>query len=336
VIVSFETTRGPGAFFFCGAPERSEKGSPEETKRENQGLNERRGRKEVMPMKTRLVLSMTLALILIVSAINPLVSAEKKKGGGDFRIIHEDIQIGNLLTGLYLTDEQTARIAPLARRAGELRETFESQKDAYGKKNIAILAAVRDDVLRTGDASPETKKRFHAAKADFDRVEDTFRAEMKKLNRDVQSILTDNQKCIVSDYKPCIIPVKSIANPERIGQSANNDGIIRALSRAREISAEKFPQAKERFLEHLKPKLEKELSDEEIPGQLKKIDQVVNEARVMSNEEFELKKAALAEKISPTKKENENEAMRRKIDRFLLNPRFIAVTDMRKKLATKN
>jgi hypothetical protein len=304
-----------------------------ETKKKKRSLKKREKHKEDMTVITKMLLSLGLALLLLI-VINPVRSAEK--GSGDFRTLHDDIQIGNLLTGLYLTDEQVAKITPLAREAGDSRKAFESRRDAFGNKSTDILAAVRNDVLSTGDARPETRKRFNETKGEFDKIEEAFRADMKRLNKKVQAILTDNQKCIVSEYKPCIIPIKSISNPERIGQSNNSDGIIKALSRARGIPAERYAEVKEKFLERIKPKLEKEMTEEEVPEHLKKIGQVVDEARAMSNEEFELKKSALAEKIGPNKKENENEALRRKIDRFLLNPRFPVVAEMRRKLATKN
>lgn len=286
-------------------------------------------------MKSRALIIIICAAVLcgVLMLMASRVSAEKDRLS-DAKTLHEDIMICNLLTGLYLSDAQTEKLIPLARRAGEAKARFEKAKEDYLKKGNSVLQALRDDVIKTGDASESTKKRFHEIKGPFDKEEEAFRAEMKSLNKEVQSILTENQKCIVANYKPCLIPVRSISNPERIGQAGDNDGIIKGLTRVREVPEEKYERAKKVFLERVTPRLEKEIPEKDVPAFLEKISSVMDKARKMTPEEFEIQKAALAEQVRPQRDINESEALQHKIDRFILNARFIDVATAKKKLAS--
>lgn len=282
-------------------------------------------------MKSTVSLGIVLAILFSLLIVVPIVSAEKKSPDDEFKALHDDIQICNLLTGLYLSEEQVARITPLAQRAGALREEFESRRTGFARDNIALLTTMKREILETGDASPQTKQRHNAAKEAYDRVEERYQQEMKALNGDVQSILDENQKIIVAEYKPCLIPIKSISNPERIGSAGESDAILKVLSRARTMPEKKYLEKREQVLQKITPKLKKEFADEEIPAQLDNIRRVLDEARSMSDEEFELKKRDLALRIKPEKGENPRSALVRKIDRFLLNPRFVEVARQKQK-----
>jgi hypothetical protein len=285
-------------------------------------------------MKTQALVAVICISVLcgVLMLMSTRVSAEKDRVS-EVKTLHDDIMICNLLTGLYLSDEQLQKLIPLARRAGELKERFDRTKEEYMKKGCDVLQAVRSDVIRTGDASESTKRRYHEIKGPFEKEEDAFKAEMKSLNGQVQSILTENQKCIVASYKPCIIPIRSISNPERIGQAGGNEGVIKALTRAREVPQEKYEQAKKRFLEKVTPRLEKELDEKDIPAFLDKISAVMDKVRKMTPEEFEIQKSSLAEQLQPRRDVDEGDALRNKINRFILNARFIDVASARKKLA---
>ncbi len=285
-------------------------------------------------MKTRALIIILCVVVLcgILMLMASRVSAEKDRLS-EVKTVHDDIQICNLMTGLYLSDAQTEKLIPLARRAGELKTRFEKTREDYMKKGCDVLQTLREDVIRTGDASESTKKRFYEVKGPFDKEEDAFKAEMKSLNKEVQSILTDNQKCIVANYKPCLIPIRSITNPERIGQASDNDGIIKGLTKIRDVPEDRYERAKKAIIDRVTPKLEKEIPEKEIPAFLEKINNVMDKARKMTPEEFEIQKTALADQIRPQKDINEDDALRNKINHFILNARFVDVVTAKKKLA---
>lgn len=289
-----------------------------------------------MPVKIRFFPVLILFVSIFLLFFQHVNSNEKNRKFDEAKNIHDDIQISNLLTGLFLSDDQIKQIMPLARKAGELKEAFQAKKESYAEKNIEILSAIRDEILRTGDPSELTKKRFHTIKSEFDNDEDNFKTNMKNLNKEVKKILTANQRIIVAEYKPCIIPVKSISNPEKIGQANGSEGIIKAIERARNTPDDLYAKSKEKILSRIAKKLEKYVKEKDIPGEIDRICKIIDEARSMSNADFEIKKSEMAEKIKPNNNEDPDEALMWKINRFLLNPRFISVIEMKSRLANSN
>ncbi|MDQ7822871.1 MAG: hypothetical protein RDV48_08770 [Candidatus Eremiobacteraeota bacterium] len=286
-------------------------------------------------MRKRILAGALMAFVLVVAvAVLPICPAEKKSGGGaqagEFQALHDEVQIGNLLTGLYLTSEQVAKIAPLSAEAEREREHFAQVKEEFARESLPVLKNLRDEVMRTGDASEETKRLHNVIKSRFDREEEAYRDTMKSLNGKVQALLTDNQRIIVAEYKPCLIPVKSISNPERIGQSGDNEGAVKLLTRARELPEQALHRMKEKAAARIQKKLKKEIPEKEIPAFMESISQTIDKARAMSDDEFELRKGELAAKLMPpSKHEDPEKALFFKVDRFLLNPRFAAVAAMK-------
>lgn len=286
-------------------------------------------------MKGNLLAGVTLGVILLFFITIPIFSAEKKSSEDEFKALRDDIQICNLLNGLYLSEEQIEKITPLAKRAGKLREEFKVQKETFARESIDILATMKREILEKGDAYLETKKRHNSMRDAFESVEYKHKEDMKKLNSEVQRILDENQKIIVAEYKPCLIPIKGIFNSERIGLAGENDAIIKILSRVRKISEDKYLKTRDHFIDRITPRLMNHFSEEEIPAQIENIKQVINEARSMSDEEFELEKSYLASRIKPVKNENTKMALIQKIDKFLLNPRFVDMANEKIKIEKK-
>jgi hypothetical protein len=111
--------------------------------------------------------------------------------------------------------------------------------------------------------------------------------------------------------------------------------VIRVLTRARMVARDKYPEMKKQFLSRITPRLEKHFSEKEIPSEIAAISQVMDQARAMSDEEFELKKNDLASKVKPRHVEGSEKDLERKIDRFLLNPRFPDVAQAKLRIDRK-
>lgn len=273
-------------------------------------------------------------MVFVFSLISTVTARTDEKDPllQEFRNLNEDIKIGNLLTGLYLNDEQIKKIIPLAKQAGEYKAAFEAKREAYAKKGIKVFNTLREEILKSGDPSETAKRNYHDLKAEYEKYEDAFKENMDRLNKDVQKILTSNQKIIVTEYKPCIIPVRSISNPERIGQVTNNGAIIKGFERVRGVPDGSYAEAKKKLLARITQKLKKHVAEKDIPAELQKIGTIIDQVKAMPEQDYELKKNDLAERILPEKKkEDPDEALKWKIDRFLLNPRFITVTEMKSK-----
>ncbi|MDQ7825139.1 MAG: hypothetical protein RDV48_20220 [Candidatus Eremiobacteraeota bacterium] len=285
-------------------------------------------------MRWKFFVCFFLGAALCLAIMAPIFSDDKDGFPQQIDALNDQIQIGNLLTGLYLTDAQVAEIIPLSRRAGALRENVRNLRDSmvkkHGAKYVSLLTTMREEIFKTGDASEESKKAFFNVESQVRDKKKEMNEELQSLNKQVQAILTDNQKVIVAEYQPCVVPVQSITHPERIGASPDNSGVIKHLEDIREISGEDWPEKKAAILAKLTVKLKNKLMKDEVPSMLEKIGAVMEEARAMSADEFELEKEKLAARVVPAhEKESFDSALKWKIDKFLLHKSFAEVAEMK-------
>ncbi|MBU0617143.1 MAG: hypothetical protein KKI02_05460, partial [Planctomycetes bacterium] len=119
------------------------------------------------------------------------------------------------------------------------------------------------------------------------------------LEREVEQVLNTGQREVLAEYKACLIPPKNLKDPVRVGQASDNSRYEQWLERARKLSrkelAGQIDQALEREAENLG-----ELSRSERQKRVALLRKTVRQAAGMSDTEFELSKAELAERIAPS------------------------------------
>ena len=152
------------------------------------------------------------------------------------------------------------------------------------------------------------------------------------LERSVEEILNPGQRQVLAEYKPCLIPPKNLKDPVRIGQATDNSHLSRWLARARRASDDRLYMLVDRFLEKEAAHLGKPDPAERRRREALLLD-TARQAAGMSDVDFELNKAELAERIAPRDRMDELKAEIASLSRaqgrpglvarFMLKPRFI-------------
>jgi hypothetical protein len=248
--------------------------------------------------------------------------------------LNRDIVLLNLINGLYLTPEQMEALIEKIEAAEQIRNAFLLELEQNKSVFEDVLTDVRE-VLNRGEAIPqELKKRVHEMKELKYKLEDQRGEKLVRLESDIGDILTENQLLVLDEYKPCTIP------PEkgRIGQSAEAaaEGIVRIFERIRHMNHERYDAMKDRIVDIHMEKAERHLGFEnqgEKDAYRKKISDVMQKVRNLSDKKFMLQKGDLARQLLP----EDSAAPRRrknqlgKTGRFLLDPALAPILQTRLK-----
>ncbi len=120
--------------------------------------------------------------------------------------------------------------------------------------------------------------------------------EPATMERELEQVLTSGQEEVVRDFKPCLIPPKSLGDPVRVGQANNPTGALRWLERARRAPRSFLDEVIDEGLafeaRHLGP-----LSPDQHEARRQKLREIALEAAAMDDFTFELDKAGLAERV---------------------------------------
>lgn len=173
--------------------------------------------------------------------------------------LREEIKNWNLLNGLHFSSEQIERITTLC--------------DTAAPK---MRASKRRGRRTTGGSQ----------------------TPLAALEREVEKIMNPGQRQVLADYKPCLLPPKDLKNPVRAGQSNDSSHTKKWLARARNASGARLERLAEQLIEK-----EAEHFGELKPAELRKrrtlLLDTARRAGAMSDVDYELNKADLAERLEP-------------------------------------
>ena len=158
-----------------------------------------------MSAKRFTTLLLTLAVVALVVATPAIAEDDPAEAYKDIADLKQDISILNLLNGLHLTDEQRTAILVEARSAQALKERYLARRSES-------LAEAEESFLELklrliGSQSPPSKEVTSAAKrnnAEIKRVHESYVDELTGMEKRVARVLTDGQKEILVDFKPCL------------------------------------------------------------------------------------------------------------------------------------
>lgn len=223
--------------------------------------------------------------------------------------LQHQIDLLNLLNGLYLSDDQALRVMALADQAARARA---GSRAAVAEANRALeeaLRRMRDTLAARGFAAGAYgDTAFKDGAHDYERAagrlgETATRLErdLADLEADLRSVLTANQVEIVLAYKSCLIPNRDMKDPTRIGQANENAArYLEALAAARAAAPAALTDAKARlwavyrgYYEYHKLRFTPEGERQ----QEAKVSAVVDRARKLSAVDWALTKNDLAKEI---------------------------------------
>jgi len=287
------------------------------------------------------VLSIILVAVIVLALVGlsqkPTESAPIHSGAEILQMVR-DIQTLNLLNSLHLSKNQMQKMLPIAK---EVDRMDRDQKAMFQRKNneiYKILNEMRSRLITSNDLPQDLKRKFQNAQEEIKRKQVANRDRLKVLNGKMKSILNENQLVMLKEYQPCLVPVKNISNPERIGQAGGNERHVKLLEIARRIPDAHYPEFKRRVTEKIQSKIKLHIpEDSERKRLLNQISRAMDKARTLDDEEFEIQKYELVKNIAPKSagerlKDRNINVENHFIEKFLLNPNLASI--LKRKMRT--
>jgi len=216
----------------------------------------------------------------------------------EFESLRHQINLLNLINGLELEPAQAAAWLEVVREAQELQDDFESQIRTLQHGSKATLEELRD-VLARGEEPPEVlKSQVHGLTDEVKPLLHQHRQTMHGLAEKALGTLSENQRILFREFRPCMIPPPPGHGP-RVGQAAHGrPGPLLHLRRARRASDEQFEQAWQHRRVSRARRLERALGpDGDVEAAEARIREIVDRARELSDEEFEVEAEGLAQQV---------------------------------------
>ncbi len=255
------------------------------------------------------------------------------------RMLRTDINTLNLINGLHLSQEQMVRLREVARCLRELWEMPPKELEPTALSALTETLQAMKRFLQNGrEVPPSLLHRAAQLARELRLLPPPPPTELRNLARQVADFLTDEQKQVLADYKPCLIPPKNLKDPVRVGQAPNLSGVLKALERLRQIPPLVYQRQKVEIVERLAKQIEARggtYPPEERPAFLKRLTELVDRVRHLSAVEFALqaeqlanefrllhRKDALEEQLKALTADRAEEALLDKIVNNLLHPRL--------------
>jgi hypothetical protein len=188
-------------------------------------------------------------------------------------------------------------------------------------------AAQRDPVPVT----PAVRKETDAA-----HVEGLFGKEATllvwELKEEVDQLLNNGQRCLVKEFRCCLIPSANLQEPERIGQASSNGDWQNFLAEARKLDDAQWEQYKPLFLDPIREGIRATLPGirkNEIEQRIARIEEIVRTARGLDKMDYEIQKESLCEAIIQIMKVDQlnGEDKRSDEDRMFITAMFLLYFD---------
>ena len=242
--------------------------------------------------------------------------------GDDERDIRREISLLNLVNGLYLTEDQLEKLADLSRKADSLREELRHTTADGESERIEAFRRLREELVYGADVPDDV--RHDAVFRNHPPLEHmrSFKFSMAGLAEEVEEVLTEGQKQVIADFRPCLTPPMDLKNPERAGQANNSSGIEKVMSRLRNAPPRRYERIKARIIERHIARLnlhEGPLSDEEIEEERRRIYGIIDRAMSASDADFEIDKKILAEEFKGVS-DHPTQTLQRSLARYFLSP----------------
>ena len=229
-----------------------------------------------------------------------------------------------VFNGLELTPDQMRFIVEKAQETQEIHEELRTGADAG--EMAGMLEQFKTTLMAGENVSPDLVQRFHALKGRFHTAEDDYEAELTRIAGEVEAVLEEHQLYALEQYVPCVIlPEGGL----RVGQAQGTGGGEAVMEHLRAMPAGRFErESARRVLERIRERLHGAalILDEE--AELERIEGLIEEARALSDVEFELQKESLVEELlAPYEAAHSQGGHAAVIARHLLDPAIIPLLE---------
>lgn len=283
----------------------------------------------------RLKPALTMAAVALITAVlaaaapRPALAPEARTDLD----LRQDIQLLNLVNGLYLTPEQMQALVKEIRVAEQLQAQHQTKMQQYSTAADPVLRELRQTLMAGGKASEQLAQRVSQVQGPIHKEQEELNKKTALLVDDVRKILNENQIELIRDYRPCMIPPYS-PNSSPIGRSADDLGpSVKLLERIRSLPARAWQNRKEQIVGRLEEYALYRERVELTREQKQRILDSMEKARTLSDVEWQGQKEALATAIQPAIRPDRapkgDLLLNRKVGEFMLNPRLAPILEAR-------
>jgi hypothetical protein len=253
--------------------------------------------------------------------------------------LRREISLHNLINGLYLSQDQIVQMLAVLRRVEGIREEHRAKAMSHARQMEEILTKIRETVARDEEIGEDLAREFHQVKKKGEGLREQFHGSMRPYEDEIKGVLNENQIALINDFKPCVIPPRDTWDSARIGQASGDTRMgERFLTRVRQMDERAYQGRKSLIIGRHIERVERHvglLSDDERAEEERRVADIFEKARELSDVDFEAQKGDLARELKePHEKAMQSRHRRHKGDldkvgRFLLDPKLIPILEKR-------
>jgi len=216
-------------------------------------------------------------------------------------LLEVEIDCLNMLNSLYLSEIQMRHLVGVGVKMEKARRQFKPQIEAINKEMELALRQVKKDVVAGKD------KCQSSGWTRYQEAEKKLRPIRKELSHQgliceayCKAILTPNQREKCYNYEHCLVPVKDLKDPTRVGSADAGSVAEKLLDKVRKMSDDELEDSMPMILSGHFAKMEKymgTLSGADREKEEAKLRAVFTEARAMGDLDYQVHKSRLGAQI---------------------------------------
>jgi hypothetical protein len=294
--------------------------------------------------KSRIVFTVFVALMILL----PWFLTRRGYCRGDLEIrkifaevndLRREINLINLVNGLYLSAEQMNQMLAILKKVEATRGEYKTKATSQVHEMEEILKELREILARNEEIDQGLIRKFDNAKKRGEDLKEEFHSALMPYHDEMKRVLNGNQLALIEEFKPCVVPPHDVRNPVRIGQASGDTRMgERLLTRVRQMDETLYQRRKPRLIERYIERVEHHVgifSDEERAEEESRVTDIFKRARELSDLNFDVQKGDLARELKePHGKALQSRHRKRrgdldKLGRFLLDPKLIPILEKR-------
>jgi hypothetical protein len=288
------------------------------------------------------ILATVIALILTsLSVLGADLPPDQLEEVRQIKTLRDDINLCNLLNGIYLSKDQMESLLLLAKEAEEIRNQYHNEQVKKAEDFRRALESLRKEVIKGTGINQNVAKRASGLNKELKDSRISMNHKLARLEQQAGEVLNEGQKQILQEFKPCLLPPRNLNHPTRAGQAFDSGPFVKTMERVREVPPRRYKQMRHRVLSHHLKKLEEyhvEITEQEQRAEYRRAGNILDRARSMDPVKFQLHKEELANDLSHLHIERDkkfvdsqklygNDYRVGKIGNYFLTPRIVPILE---------
>jgi hypothetical protein len=274
-------------------------------------------------------------LVLLFVFVNLRTSAQGLKNDEQVETLRSQISALNLINGMFLTKDQLIKYLDVLKDKKDLDDKYQKKFNGLKSELAENFNKLLKDVGENKGISKDVQEKANGINKEEKDLAEDYKLKLIDLENNIEAFLTENQKCIIDEFKPCLIPPKNLRDPARVGQAKGDaSSVVSELEKIKDVPPKRYEKVKSKFIERYLEEYEKKISVLSADEKQKLINQVagiIDEVRSMPKVDFEMKKEEIGKELilDKMKKEKRKKYEVGKTGKILLEESLIPIIEKR-------